>query len=339
MPVGTLANVKLMTPQDLMGMDAEIILCNAYHLYLRLGIPVVKEMGGLHKFMGWSRPILTDSGGFQVFSLAKMRKVTAEGVEFQSHLDGSYHTFTPEKVVHIQEALGSDIMMPLDECVSYPSAREQVERSLEVTIRWARQSMEARQNRDQALFAISQGGMYPDLRAQGIRALTAMGFDGYALGGLSVGESREVMVDMLRQAMPLLPEHSPRYLMGVGTPEDLWDGIAEGVDMFDCVLPTRNARNGTVFTRKGRVNLTNTEHERSTASLDPECSCYTCKTFTRAYLRHLAHSNELLAMRLATLHNLTFMLELVRFIRLAIREGRFDSARKGFMETYRRKVP
>lgn len=336
MPVGTLANVKLMTPQDLLGMGAEIILGNSYHLYLRPGTEVVKSAGGLHGFMGWPRAILTDSGGFQVFSLAKMRKLSPEGVEFQSHIDGSYHTFTPEKVVEIQEALGSDMMMPLDECVPYPCSRDQAERGLELTIQWAKRSLEARRGRDQALFAISQGGMFEDLREAGIQELTKLGFDGFALGGLSVGEPKDVLNGMLEKMVFKLPKQAPRYLMGVGTPEDLWEGIGAGVDMFDCVLPTRNARNGTVFTGKGRVNLKNAEHERSQEPLDSACPCYTCRTFTRAYLRHLVHSNELLGMRLATLHNLTFMLELVRSIRTAIQEKRFMSAKQEFMTKYSR---
>lgn len=336
MPVGTLANVKLMTPEDLVGMDAEIILGNAYHLYLRPGTELVQEAGGLHQFMNWSRPILTDSGGFQVFSLSRMRKITPQGVEFQSHLDGSYHVFTPEKVVRIQEALGSDIMMVLDECTSYPCTPEEAENSLKLTLKWAKESAEARRSGTQALFGISQGSMYPELRERGMRELGAMAFDGYAIGGLSVGESKEEMKRVLPVVTAVMPEHKPRYLMGVGTPEDLWEAIGVGVDMFDCVLPTRNARNGTVFTRTGKVHLKNAEHTRNFSPLDPGCPCYVCRTFTRAYLRHLAHSNELLSMRLATLHNLTFMLELVRFIRQAIQSKRFESARKEFLAQYQK---
>ncbi len=333
MPVGTQATVKTLSPADLKDLGAEIVLSNTYHLFLRPGHELIRDFGGLHPFMGWDRPILTDSGGFQVFSLAELRKVTDEGVTFQSHLDGgAKHFITPEHAVAIQEALGADIIMAFDECIPYPATRDYAEESLERTLRWARRCREAKQETGQALFGIVQGGMYPDLRRRSAGALVDIGFDGYAIGGLSVGETKPLMEEMIEATAPHLPEDRPRYLMGVGTPEDLVEGVERGIDMFDCVMPTRNARNGTFFTSFGKLVIKNSRHERDREPIDPACGCYTCRNFSRAYLRHLFNAGEVLALRLGTIHNLFFYLALMRSIRQGLEQGRFKEFKKKFLE-------
>jgi queuine tRNA-ribosyltransferase len=322
MPVGTQATVKALTPEELREMGAEIILSNTYHLYLRPGHERVQRLGGLHRFMHWDYPLLTDSGGFQVFSLNSLVKLSEEGVQFQSHLDGSRQEITPEKAIAIQEALGADIIMCLDDCTPYPASHDQAERSLELTLNWSRRCRDSHRRQDQALFGIVQGGMYPDLRKRSVEALGEMGFEGYALGGLSVGEGKEMMFEVVSQTAPLLPSDRPRYLMGVGTPFDIAHAVLQGVDLFDCVLPTRNARNGTLFTRGGRLVIKNARHADEEAPIDPGCSCYTCRNFSRAYLRHLYLAEEILAMRLNTIHNLHFYLNFMGEIRQAISEDR-----------------
>jgi queuine tRNA-ribosyltransferase len=332
MPVGTQATVKTLSPEDLVSIGVEIILSNTYHLFLRPGHELIKEFGGVQRFMGWNRPVLTDSGGFQVFSLAELRKINEDGVTFQSPLDGgAKHLITPEYAVEIQEALGADIIMAFDECTPYPATRDYAEESLERTIRWAKRCRAAKRETDQALFGIIQGGMYPDLREHSAEALVDIGFDGYALGGLSVGETKPMMYEMIEAAIPVLPEEQPRYLMGVGTPEDLVEGVDRGIDMFDCVMPTRNARNGTFFTSSGKVVIRNAQYERDKGPIDPECSCYTCKNFARAYLRHLFNANEVLALRLGTIHNVFFYLNLMRNVRQSIEQGRFKEFKKQFL--------
>ncbi len=321
-PVGTQATVKALDPRDLHELGAELILSNTYHLYLRPGVEVVAELGGLHRFMGWDGPILTDSGGFQVFSLAENRKFTDEGVVFRSHIDGSQHLFTPESVIRAQEMLGADIIMCLDECAE-PHDRAYNEQAVARTQAWAQSCRAAQTRSDQALFGIVQGGIFADLRAQSAEFLVGLGFPGYAIGGLSVGETKEQMHAMLDVTVPLLPADRPRYLMGVGAPEDLLEGVARGVDLFDCVLPTRLARNAALFTRQGRINLRNACFERDPSPVEEGCGCYTCRHFSRAYLRHLFKAEELLAYRLATLHNVHFLLQLMREIRAAIQEGTF----------------
>lgn len=325
MPVGTQGTVKSLCPTDLHDLGAQIILGNTYHLYLRPGDELVAKLGGLHRFMGWDGPILTDSGGFQVFSLSGLRRITEEGVTFSSHIDGSKHLFSPEKVISIQRNLGSDIMMVLDECVPFGADRAYTEKSLALTTRWAARCRKAHPSGDrgQLLFGIVQGGFFKDLRAESARQLIDLDFEGYALGGLSVGESRAEMYDILDDATPLLPADKPRYLMGVGAPRDLLAGMAAGIDMFDCVLPTRNARNGTLFTTKGKVNIKRAEYREDDSPLDPDCPCYACRTFSKAYLRHLYIARELLSYRLNTLHNLTFFSQMMERARQAIREGRF----------------
>ncbi len=333
-PVGTQATVKALDPRDLHELGAELILGNTYHLYLRPGADLVAEMGGLHSFMGWGGPILTDSGGFQVFSLAQNRKVTDEGVEFRSHIDGSRHLFTPEMVVRTQEQLGADIIMVLDECAE-PGDRAYNEQALARTHAWAERCLRAQTRSDQALFGIVQGGVFPDLRRQSAAYLSALDFPGYAIGGLSVGEPKEEMHAMLDITTPLLPEARPRYLMGVGAPEDLLEGVARGIDLFDCVLPTRLARNASLFTRTGRLNMRNAQFARDAAPIEASCQCYTCRHFSRAYLRHLFRAGELLAYRLATIHNVYFLLALMREIREAIAGGGFRAFKREFMGQYR----
>jgi queuine tRNA-ribosyltransferase len=328
MPVGTQATVKAMTPEELEELGAGIILANTYHLYLRPGHERVRRFGGLHSFMHWHRPLLTDSGGFQVFSLNSLVKVSREGVEFQSHLDGSRHFIGPEKAVEIQEALGADIIMCLDECTPYPATRETAERSLEITLEWAKRCRDARRGSEQALFGIVQGGMYPELRERSAEALIGIGFDGYALGGLSVGEDKETMFRVVAHAAPRLPEDRPRYLMGVGTVEDILEAVQQGVDMFDCVLPTRNARNGALFTRSGKIVIKNAKYADDPLPLDPGCSCYACRNYSRAYLRHLYLAEEILALRLNTIHNLHYYLQFMRDLRRALKEGTLDSFRE-----------
>ncbi len=332
MPVGTQATVKTLSPEDLIEIGAEIILSNTYHLFLRPGHELIREFGGLHQFMNWKRPVLTDSGGFQVFSLADLRKVTDEGVTFQSHIDGgAKHFITPEYAVEIQEALGADIIMAFDECIPYPATRDYAQESLERTHRWAKRCREAKKETGQALFGIVQGGMYADLRKRSAEALVDIGFEGYAIGGLSVGETKPLMYEMLEATVPSLPADQPRYLMGVGTPEDLVEGVDRGIDMFDCVMPTRNARNGTFFTSFGKLVIRNARYERDNKPIDPACRCYTCRTFTRAYLRHLFNAGEVLALRLGTIHNLHFYLNLMRDVRASIEQGRFKTFKKEFL--------
>ena len=330
MPVGTQATVKSLTPDDLEQIDAKIILGNTYHLYLRPGHELVRKLGGLHKFMQWHGPILTDSGGFQVFSLGELRKITEEGVKFQSHIDGSRHFISPEVSIAIQEALGSDIMMCFDECPPSPADFDYVKKSLEMTTRWARRCKEAKTRDDQALFGIVQGGIFPELRQRSMSDLQEIGFDGYALGGVSVGEEKERMLDVIRFSAPMFPADKPRYVMGIGTPEDLIEAIHAGFDMFDCVMPTRNARNGMLFTSFGRVNIKRGEYLDDESPLDPECSCYVCRTFSRAYLRHMFRCGEILSARLNTLHNLHYYLNLMKDARAAIMAGRFTAFRQEF---------
>lgn len=332
-PVGTQATVKALDPRDLEEVGAELILANTYHLYLRPGADVVAEMGGLHHFMGWDGPILTDSGGFQVFSLAESRIVSDDGVVFRSHIDGSQHTFTPEKVVHIQEQLGADIIMCLDECPE-PHDRAYNEAALARTHAWAARCRAAQSRDDQALFGIVQGGIFADLRRQSAEFLAGLGFPGYAIGGLSVGESKADMYAMLDVTVPLLPAAKPRYLMGVGAPEDLLEAVARGVDLFDCVLPTRLARNAALFTRHGRINIRNARFERDPAPIEAGCGCYTCQHFSRAYLRHLFKAKEILAARLATIHNVHFLLALMRDVRRAVAAGTFGALKAEFLSAY-----
>jgi queuine tRNA-ribosyltransferase len=333
MPVGTQGTVKAMLPEDLKAEGARIILANTYHLFLRPGHERIRRLGGLHRFMNWDGPILTDSGGFQVFSLGKLRKISEEGVRFQSHLDGSHQILTPELSIAVQEALGADIIMVFDECIPYPSPRSYVADSTALSTRWAERSKQARSGPDgAALFGIVQGGMHPDLRRQSAEQLMDIGFDGYALGGLSVGEEAERMYEMMDVALPLLPVDRPRYVMGVGTPENLVEGIARGVDMFDCVMPTRNARNGTLFTSFGKISIKQARYADDANPIDPECDCYVCRHYSRAYLRHLFQSNEILASMLNTRHNLHYYLNLMIQARTAIEQGRFGAFRADFFQ-------
>ncbi len=329
-PVGTQATVKSLTPEELCGLGVQIILANTYHLFLRPGHDVISKLGGLHKFMHWDGPILTDSGGYQVFSLSKLRKISDEGVTFQSHLDGSTHLLTPEKAMEIQEALGSDIMMCLDECTPYPATHTESQRSLELSIDWARRCKESCNTERGALFGIVQGGMFEDLRAHGVEAVTDIGFDGYAIGGLSVGEPTELMFDISASTLPLLPDSVPRYVMGVGTPEDLVELVSLGADMFDCVIPTRNARNGQLFVRTGTINICNARYRADPEPIEAGCPCYTCREYSRAYLRHLFMAKELLAYRLNTTHNIYFFVSLMKEMRNAIRQERFAQFKKDF---------
>jgi len=333
MPVGTLATVKSLSPEELSSAGATIVLGNAYHLYLRPGCSVINRFAGLHKFMNWHRPILTDSGGFQVFSLAKLSRITEKGVAFQSHIDGSSHLLTPEKVIEIQICLGSDIMMCLDDCVQYPASRDVTDEALNLTSCWAQRCKEAWENNTQkenALFGIAQGGMFKDLREKSIDALLEIGFSGYAIGGLSVGEPKDVMFEISDFTLPKLPDTKPKYIMGVGTPEDLIELVSLGADMFDCVLPTRNARNGQLFTPFGTLNICNSRHRDDTDPIDPECNCYTCRNYSRAYLRHLYLAKELLAYRLNTIHNVYYYVNLMWNIRSAVCAGQFKDFKEAF---------
>ncbi|MBU1184476.1 MAG: tRNA guanosine(34) transglycosylase Tgt [Proteobacteria bacterium] len=332
MPVGTQGTVKALTPEQVRALGAEIILGNTYHLYLRPGHRLIAAQGGLHRFMNWQGPILTDSGGFQIYSLGTLRTITDEGVDFQSHIDGSSHFLSPESTVEIQEALGSDIMMCLDECIPYPATRDEAEAALGRTARWAARCKSSRRNHSQALFGIIQGGVYPDLRRLSAESLLEIGFDGYALGGLSVGEPKELMLENLAATTPLLPENRPRYLMGVGTPEDLVDCVYHGIDMFDCVMPTRSARNGLLFTNGEKVVIKNARNREDGSPIDSACDCYTCLNYSRAYLRHLYVAGEILAMVLNTIHNLRYYLRLMERIREAVREGRYWDFRKRFLK-------
>jgi queuine tRNA-ribosyltransferase len=321
LPVGTQGTVKSLTPEELVEVGVEVILGNTYHLYLRPGHETIGRLGGLHAFIHWERPILTDSGGYQIFSLGELRKISEEGVTFRSHLDGSTHFLTPEKVMEIQRVLGSDIAMVLDECVPYPSSYEYVKTSIKLTTRWAKRCLQGREKTDSALFAIIQGGIYKDLREESAQALMEMNFQGYAIGGLSVGEPKSMMLDVLEWTIPYLPENAPRYLMGVGTPEDILDAVILGIDLFDCVLPTRNARNGMLFTSSGKMSIKQAQYAEDGRPIDGTCLCYTCRHYSRAYLRHLYLANEILSSRLNTIHNLFYYMNFMKRIHEAIREG------------------
>ena len=333
MPVGTQGTVKAMTPEELQALGAQIVLANTYHLHLRPGEDVVRRLGGLHRFMHWERPILTDSGGFQVLSLARLSTVSEDGVRFQSHLDGTPLTLTPEGAVAIQEALGSDVMMCLDQLVALPADEATLRAACRLTARWAARCKSARRGAG-ALFGIVQGGVLPALRSESAQALREIGFDGYAIGGLSVGEHRAAMYDTVAHTAPLLPAGQPRYLMGAGEPADLLHAIGAGVDLFDCVLPTRNARNGTLYTRRGKVNIKNARHREDPAPLDPDCPCPACRHYSRGYLAHLYRAGEILSMRLNTWHNLHFYLSLVREARAAIRAGRYAAWAREVLATF-----
>jgi len=322
MPVGTQGTVKALSPEDVIQCGSNIILGNTYHLYLRPGHSVIQSLGGLHRFMNWDKSILTDSGGFQVFSLNTLAKVTEEGVTFKSHIDGSTHFFSPELSMEIQEALGSDIAMTLDEPTPYPSNHTTTEASLKLSSRWAARCKTAHQLESQSLFGIIQGGMYKDLRTQSTKEITEIGFPGYAIGGLSVGEEKNIMYDIAAHTAEYLPKNKPRYLMGVGTPEDLRQCSGMGIDMFDCVMPSRNARNGSLFTSQGKINIRNLQYKTDDSPLDPECACYTCKNYSRAYLRHLFIADEIFVMRLNTLHNINFYQKRMQSIRNAILEDK-----------------
>lgn len=330
MPVGTQATVKGVTPENLKELGARIILGNTYHLYIRPGHELIRRFGGLHNFMHWDGPILTDSGGFQIYSLKDLAKITEQGATFRSHLDGSKLSLTPESAVAVQEALGSDIMMCLDTCIPYPASREEAVKGTDLTTRWAKRSRAAQKETGQLLFGIVQGGMYPDLRAQALESLVEIGFDGYALGGLSVGEPEQVMYDLTEEIAPRMPADHPRYLMGVGTPENLIESVWRGIDMFDCVMPTRNARNGMLFTSQGRVVIKNARYQDDPLPVDEECGCYTCRNYSRAYLRHLYMAREILSSHLNTIHNLHYFVGLMAKVRQAISEGRFAAFRKEF---------
>ncbi len=336
MPVGTLATVKSMTPEELTECGAQIILGNTYHLFLRPGCGVIEKFSGLHRFMNWDGPILTDSGGFQVFSLARLSKVAEEGVTFQSHIDGSKHMLTPEKAVEIQLSLGSDIIMCLDNCISYPAKEDDVRDALDQTTRWARRCKtvwEESSGKQNGLFGIVQGGMFRNFREESVEGIVNTGFSGYAIGGLSVGEPKELMLEVADYTLPMLPESRPKYIMGVGTPSDLVELVGMGADMFDCVMPTRNARNGQLFTEKGKINICNAQYKNDTKPIEAGCTCYTCRNYSRAYLRHLYMAKELLAYRLNTIHNIRMYTNLMENIRKAIKEDKFEEFRKDF---YRR---
>lgn len=339
MPVGTQGAVKAIEPRELKEIGAKIILGNTYHLYLRPGTDLIERAGGLHRFMSWDSPMLTDSGGYQVFSLSELRGLSEDGVTFKSHIDGSTHVFTPERVVDVQRSLGSDIMMVLDECTPFPCEESYAAQSSELTLRWASRCKEqfertnAKYRREQALFAIVQGSTFSTLRERSARSLVDLGFDGYAIGGLSVGEPAEVMYEMTEVCTAVLPSGHPRYLMGVGTPENILEAIARGVDMFDCVLPTRNGRNAVLYTRVGRLNIKNAMYSNDFLPPDVECECYTCRNFTRAYIRHLFKAQEILALQLATIHNLAFYLWLVGSARRAILEDRFSVWKRQTLES------
>ncbi len=334
MPVGTQATVKAMTPRDLEEIGAQIILGNTYHLYMRPGHDIIKEAGGLHSFMTWDKPILTDSGGFQVFSLTDLRTIEEEGVYFRSHLDGSKHFIGPEKSMEIQNALGSDIIMAFDVCSPYPCDYDKAKKDMERTSRWAKRCKDAHSRNDQALFGIVQGSMYKDLRAASANELLAMDFPGYGIGGLSVGEPKPIMYEILDFLMPIMPKDKPRYLMGVGSPDCLVEGVLRGIDMFDCVHPTRIARNGTAMTSTGRVVVRNATYERDFTPLDSECDCYTCQNFTKAYLRHLVKAGEILAAILLSIHNLRFLINLMEDMRNAILDDRLLSFADDFKKKY-----
>ena len=340
MPVATQATVKALTPEEVRDVGAQVVLSNAYHLYLRPGVETVVNLGGLHKFMGWDGPILTDSGGFQAFSMGPLRKVSDDGIRFRSHIDGSEHNFTPELATANQEGLAPDIAMCFDQCIAYGASEKQVRQAMERTHRWAQSCFDAHQSSatgapsGQALFGIVQGGTFPELRDESARAISAIPFHGYAVGGLAVGENKEDMYRFTGQVAEVLPEDKPRYLMGVGSPEDLVEGVARGIDMFDCALPTRVARNGNLFTPEGRVDITKARYAEQQGPLDETCDCYTCRNYSAAYLRHLFRAKELLGLRLASIHNLRFVLALMERIRASILEKRFDAFRRDFLDRY-----
>ena len=334
MPVGTRATVKSMTPEELKEIEAQIILSNTYHLYLRPGHNLIKEAGGLHNFMKWDRPILTDCGGFQVFSLSDLRTISEEGVEFKSHLDGSKHLFTPEKVMEIEEALGADIIMSFDECCPYPSTYEYTKQSMERTTRWAKRCKDAQTRKDQGLFGIIQGGFYEDLRKKSTEDLVELDFPGYAIGGISVGEPKEEFLKILKYTAPLMPENKPRYLMGVGSPDYLIEAALAGIDMCDCVLPTRIARNGTAMTWQGKKVIRNATYERDFTTLDEECDCYACKNYTKAYIHHLIKNKEILGVRLLSIHNLRFLTKLMERVRIEIENDSLLEFKKEFYKKY-----
>ena len=325
MPVGTYGTVKAMTPEELVDIGVEIILGNTFHLMLRPGMDVIKEFGGLHKFMHWEKPILTDSGGYQVFSLADSRKITEEGAHFRSPVDGSKVFLGPEEAIQIQHSLGSDIVMIFDECTPYPATEDEAKKSMELSLRWAKRSKEAHGDKPNALFGIVQGGMYEGLRKASLDGLCEIGFDGYAIGGLSVGEPVDLMMGVLDKLMPAMPADKPRYLMGVGTPENIVEAVRRGIDMFDCVMPTRNARNGHLFTQSGDIRIRNAEHRHNSRPIDENCSCYTCQHYSRAYLHHLDKTNEILGARLNTIHNLFYYQQLMQGLRAAIEISDLDS--------------
>ncbi len=333
MPVGTLASVKSLSPEELLDAGVQILLGNTYHLYLRPGCDIINRFSGLHRFMNWRKPILTDSGGFQVFSLAKLMRINEEGATFQSHLDGSKHLLTPEKAVSLQRSFGSDIIMCLDQCIEYPADSATAKEALERTTLWAKrckQTWKTSGNTSSLLFGIVQGGMFEDLRAQSVDQLLEIGFSGYAVGGLSVGEPKEMLLDIANFTLAQLPGSTPKYVMGVGTPEDMVELVSLGADMFDCVLPTRNARNGQLFSRHGTMNICNSQYKNDTQPIDSRCECYTCRNFSRAYLRHLYMSRELLAYRLNTIHNVYYYIHLMEEIRTAISEKKFRDFKKEF---------
>jgi queuine tRNA-ribosyltransferase len=333
-PVGTQATVKTLTPRDLEEVGASLLVANTYHLHLRPGADIIARLGGLHRFMRWEGPILTDSGGFQVFSMGHLREIDDDGVTFRSHIDGSEHRLTPEKSIAVQEQLGADIIVALDVCPPYPSDHDHNALALERTHPWAERCLKAHTRDDQMMLGVVQGGTFADLREESARFLVSLGFPGYAIGGLSVGEPKRLMHDILEVTIPLLPEDKPRHLLGVGSPEDIFEGVARGIDIFDCALPTRVARNGTFFTREGRLNIRNAQHRDDPSPVMEECACYCCRNFSRAYLRHLVISKEILGLHLATLHNLHFMLALMGEIREAAKEGRFAELKAEFLAGY-----
>ncbi|MEW6095871.1 MAG: tRNA guanosine(34) transglycosylase Tgt [bacterium] len=338
MPVGTAATVKCMSPEELKDIGAELILSNAYHLYLRPGAKIIQKAGGLHQFMHWDRPILTDSGGYQIFSLGALRKITDEGVKFQSHIDGSYHFFTPEVAIEFQLTLGTDIIMALDECVQYPCEYDQAKEAKDRTTLWAKKCKDTLQSAEYikpSLFGIVQGNFYKDLRLQSVEELVDLDFDGYAIGGVSVGEPKELLFEVLEYTIPELPDNKPKYLMGVGPAEDILRAVELGVDMFDCVIPTRHARTGEVFTSKGPLVIRNAPCADDFSPIDTDCGCYTCQNYSRAYIRHLIHANEILGARLTTTHNLYFFIDLMKKIRKSILNNKFLEFKKEFMERYK----
>lgn len=334
MPVGTLANVKTLTPEELVAVNSAVVLSNTYHLWLRPGADIVQKAGGLHKFMNYSGPMLTDSGGFQVFSLAKPKDICEEGVTFKSHIDGSKLFLTPEISIEVQNKLDSDIAMSFDECPGYPATYEYMDKSVDRTLRWAKRGKDAFNNENQSLFGIVQGGDYPDLREKSALETVKIGFDGYSIGGTSVGEPKDVMYRMISYATKHLPEDKPRYLMGVGDPLDILEGVERGIDMFDCVLPTRIARHGNAFTREGKINLKNAKFKEDFTPIEHSCDCYTCKNYTKAYIRHLITCNETLGGRLLSIHNIRFLIKLTEEIRESIKEERFAKYKEDFILTY-----